>query len=334
MSSRSNGRSNGRAAPRSTTRIAQRFICHPYFVPITITTPFEVSGYDLEMRWVRRSNGELTPWRLAARVQGQGRLPAGTSWEVQERTVYTLQKQYGYRQVQYRARTLRDAAVNVSAVMEYGSYKEAEWLDVPGVMTKTLIWPRSEVAALSIVDEVRSIIGDRLGMVIATEEVLGEMSRVIADSWPTYGELWRYELPMDAFSGGKWILPLEVDQVVPYAVRIPRGDQYELLTRSYSYDQLRHELVVPEAASIEVGNVQVEMMLPPEQIDPTASDPQTRVNRRYVALATAKACLSMYAERTGADMMQKTMELDMAVNMEAMRSGGAPSRDSQGVAHG
>jgi hypothetical protein len=334
MSSRKNGKSNGRVGALSVSRIATSFISQSYFIPITITTPFDVSGYSLEIRWVRRSDGELTPWREVSSVHGSQIFHAGHLWMLEEREVYALQKQYGYRQVQYRARTLRDAALNDSGVAEVGAWVEADWTDLPGVMTKTLIWPRSEVAIAAIVDEVRSLMSDRLGMVVSTDEIMAEIDRAIADAWPTYGELWRYELPLDEFSKGKWVLPLEVDQAVPYAVRFPRGDSWELLNRSYSYDQRRHELVVPEGSSVTVGNVQLEMMLPPEQIDTTASDPQTRVNRRYVVLATAKNALSMFGERTGVDVFEKQRELDMQLQMEMLRSGGGPSRDSQGVAHG
>jgi hypothetical protein len=58
------------------------------------------------------------------------------------------------------------------------------------------------------------------------------------------------------------------------------------------------------------------------------------VARRYVALGAAKAVIGMYGERTGVDVFEKQRELDLAMSMESLRSGGGPSRDSQGVAHG
>ena len=325
MTGRSNGKGNGKLS-----LFAVEFVAVGFVIPIELEVPMEVSGYELEVRWVRVSTGQNTTWRAHIAHSDPAIHPVNHVFHITDTVLYPLQQHYGFRNVQYRARSLRGAYANASGVVEYGDWIESEWTELPGVTQRDLIWPRHESRLADILGDVRRLSGDRLGVIVSDDEVLKEMSEAIYDSWPTFGELWRYTFTMDSFTPNHWKLDTAIEQAVPMAVRVGNHTNWVFLTQ-YVYEY--NTLSIPPHYGNVYNAVQFDVLVPPRK--PTEiNNATTSVARQYVTLETTKRVLAMIGERAGGNVMEAIMSLQGQIQMEIMRTGGGPSVDKQGYVHG
>ncbi len=188
-----------------------------------------------------------------------------------------------------------------------------------------LMWPRIRYTVADVCKDVRLHLTDTFGLVVSDDEITQAINEALAQSYPNYGEIYRYRYQWPNVAGTVQLpttvaLPPEPGTIIGVAWEHPYGRA--LL---YEYSDNSDKLVLPHVVPRSDGALIVDLMHAPRINAGTVS-----VSRRYLSLVASALLVTTWQRRTKEDRTFERTEWLQLAALEAMRSGGGPGVDAEG----